>query len=357
MIARRLASARRFGLLFGFVLGTLSGLPAQAGTPEDRDPAEWPFAPDSPWNTPLGSAVAVDAASAPCSRALQDEKLAADINAAQWSHPIFLAAPTDPPVPIVVKGKTVATVRVPSAAEPAQPRSPDSDAHLHIIDPERRYVHELWHASRRKDGSLRAESYTRNELHGLGVGQGGERAYGGSAIGGLIRRRELSQGIRHALALALPRSHLRLGPVWPATLEDNGAHATYRGAVPMGQLVTLVPKTDLDGLGLSAEGKVIARALAEYGAYVVDASADLTFYAEPSAEPDLTGARADLAKLRPLLRCVQNAGKAAVGGPGTRTAPHAPALRPPLPEPAALVKPSLSKSKPAATGPQGKARR
>ncbi len=329
----------------------------------ERDPVEWPFASTSPWNTPLGSGAVIESADAPCSRMLTDGTLAADINAAQWSHPIYLAAPTDPEVKIIAHGEVVAQLRVPRNAAPALPKSEDSDAHLHIIDPERRYVHELWHASRKKPDVIVAESYSRNDLHGSGVGEGGERAYGGSAIGGLIRRRELSLGIRHALAMALPRSHLKLGPVWPATKQDDGAETTYRGTVPMGQLVTLAPKTSLAQLGLSPEGRAVAEALRDYGAYVVDASSDLTLYAEPSAEPDLTMLRHDLPKLRALLRCVQNASKDAVGGPGERLARTAPALRPPLP-PAATLAPSGKSAKSAkptqsaaATAPKGTAPR
>ena len=355
MTSLSLLSTCRFGLGGGALLITTL---AAASPVADRDSAEWPFAPDSPWNTPLGAAAAVEPADSPCSRMLVDEKLAADVNAEQWSHPIYVATATDPLVKIVVKGEQVATIRVPKSAEPAKPRSEDSDAHLHIIDPERRYVHELWHASRRKAGHILAEGYTRNDLRGPGVGEGGERAYGGSALGGLIRRRELTQGIRHALAMALPRTHLRLGPVWPATKQDDGAESTYRGTVPMGQLVTLLPKQNLDTLGLSPEGKVLARALTEYGAYVVDASSDLTFYAEPSAEPDLQPLRADLAKLRPLFRCVTNASKDAVGGPGARVAPAAPPLRPPLSDSEAkAVAPPTAKGKSGATGPKGKARK
>lgn len=295
-----------------------------------RDPAAWPFSVDSPWNLPLGAGAEKESPDAACTRSLTDPKIGTDLNAGQWSHPVYLAATSDPLVKITRKGKTVATIHIPATAEPARPRSLDSDAHLHIVDPQRRYVHEMWHAKRRS-GSITVEGYTRNDLHGPGVGGGGERAYGGSALGGLIRRAELSTGIRHALALALPRSQLALGPVWPAVQQDNGAEGSYLGAVPMGQLVALsLDRHDLDALGLSPQGRAIAQALLDYGAYVVDASADLTFYAEPSAEPDIEAARADLARIRPLLRCVKNASKNAVGGPGTRIAPAAPPLQPPI---------------------------
>jgi hypothetical protein len=349
--------ATRFGLL----CAVISWAAASFAAAPERDPAEWPFSPSSPWNTPLGSGAVIEPADSPCSRMLTDEKLAADINAAQWSHPIYQASSSDPEVKIIVHGEVVAQLRVPRHAAPALPKSEDSDAHLHIIDPERRYVHEMWHASRKKSDVIVAEGYSKNDLHGSGVGEGGERAYGGSAIAGLVRRRELSMGIRHALAMALPRTHLKLGPIWPATKQDDGAETTYRGTIPMGQLVTLAPKTNIGQLGLSPEGRAVAEALRDYGAYVVDAS-DLTLYAEPSAEPDLTRLRQDLPKLRMLLRCVQNASREAVGGPGTRLAPSAPALRPPLPPAATFApsgKPAAKSAKPAksaATAPKGTAR-
>lgn len=310
-----------------------------------RDPAIWPFSVDSPWNLPLGSAVETETADGACTKMLRDEKIGADINAAQWSHPVYLAASTDPLVKITVKGKVVATLHVPTNAEPAQPRTADSDAHLHVVDPEHRYIHEMWHAKRRGTG-ISAEGYSQVDLSSPGVGAGGERAYGGSAIGGLIRRPEITAGIRHALALALPRTHLKLGPVWPAVSQDNGAETTYGGTVPMGQLVTLsLHKPDLDAMGLSPAGRAIAQALIEYGAYVVDASSDLTLYAEPSAEADVDPARADLAKLRPFLRCVKNASRTAVGGPGARIAPLAAPLRAPLVAPTPIAAPSPAKAR------------
>ena len=117
MTSLSILSTCPFGLGGGALLITTL---AAASPVADRDSAEWPFAPDSPWNTPLGAAAAVEPADSPCSRMLVDEKLAADVNAEQWSHPIYLATSTDPLVKIVVKGEPVATIRVPKSAEPAQ---------------------------------------------------------------------------------------------------------------------------------------------------------------------------------------------------------------------------------------------
>lgn len=301
-------------------------LPAAAPAPGARSPVAQPFSADSPWNTPLGQGAELEPEAAPCTQALRDPQVRSDVNAAQWSHPIYKALPTDPLVRIYADGELKAKVRVPAEAQPALPRSSDSDGHLHIIDPSGRWVDELWRARRNDDGSWVAAAYHRNDLYGPGIGKGGARAYGGSAIAGLIRRGELAAGIRHALALALPRRLQKRGPVWPATLEDYDADQDYRGAVPMGQLVALPRDLELGRLGLGPQGLALLRALQDFGAYNVDTSSDLSLYAEPAAEGELGTARADWAKLRLLIRCVRNSGRGAVGGPGARVVPAVPPL-------------------------------
>jgi hypothetical protein len=80
---------------------------------------------------------------------------------------------------------------------------------------------------------------------------------------------------------------------------------------------------------------VLARALQDYGAYLVDSAGDLAFYAEPNVEDDpalgevgaLNDARSDLGKIVPQLRCVTNNTAASPGGGGAPRAPAAPALQ------------------------------
>ena len=291
-----------------------------------RSLATWPFAESSPWNTPLGSGAQLEPAAAPCSQTFRDATVASDVNAAEWSHPIYLARKSDPLVRVYLYGEVKVSIHVPAAAEPAGPHGGDSDGHLHIIDPSQRFVDELYHAHRRPNGHLVADAYSRTDLRTSGVGQGGVRAYGGSAIAGLIRQGELRSGIRHVLALALPRRAQRLGPVWPATAQDDAAEKTYRGSVPMGQLVALPRDLDPAALGLGREGRALFRALQDYGAYDVDSGNDFNLYAEPTAESELGTLRDDWNKLRPLLRCVTNNLPATPGGPGARVAPAAPPL-------------------------------
>jgi hypothetical protein len=235
---------------------------------------------------------------------------------------------------------TIPNVRIPATAKAALPAFTgsgvcdygDTDAHLHIIDPKHQFVDETWHARPSVSGGFDVFGYTRNSLTDSGIGKGGERAYGGSAIAGLIRKGELSSGIKHALALAIPHSQMKCivsgstpsgscDPVWPASKVDDGARAKYKGEVPMGQLVSIPVDVDLSSLGLTAGGLRLAQALKDYGAYVVDASEDFVMYAEPAASGELTGARKDLAAIRALLRCVTNNSAARVGG-GDATAPR-----------------------------------
>lgn len=295
----------------------------------ERDPAAWPFSVSSPWNLPLLRDVRLESEGSACSRALRTETAGSDVNAAEWSHPTYVARPTDPKVRIWVHGDRVATIRVPRHATPARPHGESSDGHMHIVDEDQRTVHELWRARRQRDGSLVAESYSTNDLYGPGVGHGGERAYGGSAIGGLIRVAELRTGIRHALALALPKHLQRRGPVWPATEEDSDAATTYAGAVPLGQRVALPRELDLTKLGLGPAGLALGRALQDYGAYDVDSAADFSLYAEPAVESELGSAREDWPKLRVLLRCVALPNRGA-DAPAPKAADFAVPLAPPL---------------------------
>jgi hypothetical protein len=244
------------------------------------------------------------------------------INAANWSMATYTATASDPMRTVTSHAGTW-QYRIPNNAVAAGPS--DGDRHLLVIDPTGSYVDECWLASKQANGDWWCEYHVRNDLRGDGVSSGGVRAYGGSALGGLIRTWEIQQGqISHALALAMPRAHMKHGPVWPASSEDG--NAVYGGNLRMGTLVSIPKSVDLSTLGLSSGGLVVARALRDYGAYIVDCSENFTLYAEPSAENLLTQARNDLAKIRQQLRIVTNSSASSVGGGGTPGAPLAPAF-------------------------------
>jgi hypothetical protein len=155
------------------------------------------------------------------------------INSNEWSHPVYLAAATDPTVSLYRGASVVdAMVHCPADAAPALPPPPNTDAHLHIVDPQHAFVDEMWEASK-VDGGWACQAWNRNDLTGPGVGQGGVRAYGGSAIGGLIRSGELTSAIRHALAFAIEQGQQQDAFVWPATTNDQFAAAGYTGNLQM----------------------------------------------------------------------------------------------------------------------------
>ena len=302
------------------LVGTLGGEPPVgvhevAVSQGRRVAALQPFAADSPWNTPIGSRVRFAAAGSPSTQELTAEDGSEEINSTTWSHPIFQASESDPLQEVDLESGQRLRYRIPQYAVPAD----GEDAHLHVIEPQGRYVHEAWGMRRTGSSTWFARHVVVVDLYGDGI-SGGARAYGGSAIGGLIRRHEVDEGvIPHALALAVPRSDLRSGPVWPATLEDDGSVGTYKGDLPMGALVAIPPDVDLESLDLNDDALAIARALQDYGAYVVDSSAQFTLYAEPGAdEQRLDDGRKELDVLRRHLRVVENNTQEQPGGSGVK---------------------------------------
>jgi hypothetical protein len=307
---------------------------AACGSTPTRDATLWPFTSNSPWNMPLGSGAQFEVSTALCTNDVAGTGMSAYINASSFSHPVFRANSSDPLVGIFQRktGQQLATIRSPAGATPSRPLPSSGwwDGHLHIIDSPGRYVHEMWRAERRNDGGWNVDYYVRNDLYGAGIANGGTRAYGGSAIGGLIRSGELTNGIPHPVAFALPQWRQRRGWVWPATTEDGGGNNSYSGNVPMGTLVAIPGNIDLTQFSppLSPQGLVIAQALQDYGAYDVDSSGgDFILYVETNAAGELNAqAIEDLKRLRPLLRCVTNNRSDNIGGGGTPRAPLAPPL-------------------------------
>jgi len=286
-----------------------------------RNAFQWPFASNSPWNMPVGSGAQFAAAADVRNQDLVGGS--ANINAGSWSQPVYQATASSPMATMSTPSGTL-TYQIPAGATPSAPNP--GDQNMNIVDPTGHFVDETWLTSG-SGTSWSASYHVRNDITGLGVGQGGTRASGVSAIGGLIRTWEIQSGtIRHALAFAMPRSTMALGPIWPAISQDSGAAGTYTGALPMGTLVAIPSSVNLNSLGLSPAGLAIARALQQYGAYLVDCSTQFTLYAEPSADPLLGAARNDLAAIHAQLRVITNNSPSTVGGGGQPLAPLAPPI-------------------------------
>jgi hypothetical protein len=299
-----------------------------------RDAATWPFASDSPWNTPLGAGAQFETAMGACTRELTATSSGYDVAAHQWSQPVWIAKSSDPTVTLTQQGQPFASgVHCPAGASPALPAAPGTDGNLNIVDPQHAFLDESWRAVM-ATGGWDAQFWFKQDLHGPGCTLGGVRAYGGSTIAGLIRIGELKTSIPHALGFALDTSLQKNAWVWPAISNDGAPASSYQGAIAMGQLAAIPPGVDLCTLGLTPGGLVVARALQDFGAYLVDSSTGVSFYAEPPIEDDaglgevslLDGARNDLPAIMAVLRCVTNSSASTVGGGGARRAPPAPGL-------------------------------
>lgn len=297
---------------------------------EPRDPFLWPFSPDSPWNMPIGSGAQYSRAGDEVTMSLTDRRIDIWLNSEEFSHPVVSAATSDPVLIVNYEGTNVAPftagtveIHMPVGANPAT--GPDS--HLHVIDVDSETAHEFFGYTPTATGAT-ATYYVRNSLRGDGISDGGTRAYGGSALGGLVRLWELEGGtIPHALAVALTGGQLRQGPTWPATAEDANSSDTYRGPIPMGTLMAIPKGVAVDAMVLSEPGRIVAKALQDYGGYVVDQARSMTLYAELGVPPEvLTAIREDLPRIRRELRVVTNNGPNTVGGGGEPLLPLAPPL-------------------------------
>ena len=358
-VRRWLVGALSLAVL-GAGLPTLVAAPAQASVPavgattgqtrapsgevrRVRDLRLQPFSATSVWNLPIGRAATFEPANSVRTTALR-RLGTAWANEGTYSHPIVQARVTDPMAKVADTGdaRRSASYRVPLAA----PIARGTDRHLHVIDPAGISVDETWDAQRLSSAAFRVGRHERVDLRGAGIGpSNGTRAYGGSAIGGLIRAWEVDPShpsytgrIEHALAIALRSDQLRYtggssgydkgygtakGYVWPATEQDWDSPWSYTGPVPMGAYVAIPGSVDLRSLSLSPQGLMLARAYQDYGAYVTDRAGDpVLAYVEPSTAgkafterllgPSWTAS--DLRKIRAQLRLVSNNGRATPNG-------------------------------------------
>jgi hypothetical protein len=155
----------------------------------------------------------------------------------------------------------------------------------------------------------------------------GRRASMIPSFAGLIRTGELAAGhIPHAMAMVISSRFLAPTVTWPAFAFDRNSHA-YSGSLPMGSLLGIPPAVDIDTLGLTDTGKVVARAAQNFGIYLVDSTNGdgATLLAELN-DPELRwpGWHRDVTTVTQSLQLVTNTSQAQPGGPGKRRAPLAP---------------------------------
>jgi len=260
--------------------------------PLDRNPVAWPFTAASVWNLPLGR----DARRVPAGLTLSRGGVSID-------EDILVLDPTAPLVDILEHNagwdpKLVRCSRltgnvlyrgvpIPSGfvTDPGfLGATPNHSAAILLADGDTVIQTQPLH---RCQAGGPAVSQFRWAQVSLRNGDGIAGAHGGSqmsSIGGTIRVGELVPGgaLRHALKINLDCAAVCAynpadpdgspGFRWPALSADADASVRYRGknaAVQMGALLALPASFDVDGLR-TEPGRMVARALQRYGAYVVD---------------------------------------------------------------------------------------
>jgi len=178
-------------------------------------------------------------------------------------------------------------VPMPISAQP----DPEEDGHMAIVDWEQGLAWDMWGIRQREDGEWESNTGMIYPLNGPGVFDasllniqpndsvhfhGPSRAAGVPVLAGLIMRNEIEEGrIEHKLAAALACTAFQkygFPAIWTDGFLENG--------VPEGSVIQLDPSLDVEKMGLSRGAIVVARALQEYGACVVDVCGGTALYGE-----------------------------------------------------------------------------
>lgn len=321
----------------------------------EEDPrlaALWPFASNSPWNTPVGSGAQHSQTGTDVTNVVRNTSTGVTVYTGAHAIPVYRAANSDPLVRVTVTAPDslspagVVQIRIPQGAKGSLPEWDSgtfTDSTMIVIEPSGSVAHEFWRMRETSPGEWEALAYTPTPLDGSGVelviglshtgyqieGQLGwavARTSGVSALGGLIRKGELSSGIlRHALAVSAPKGSLKTPWMWPASKSRESY--SPEGPLLLGSLLVLPKSVNIQTLGLNAEELVVAKALQDFGAYIVTDEPTWGIYCEATVGNEAASLRNEkLAQLWSLMVRVENNTASAVGGGGSPLAPVAPPL-------------------------------
>lgn len=160
------------------------------------------------------------------------------------------------------------------------------DGHIAILQPNG-LVLEAYSAIILSTGQLVALSYAVTDPKSRGDGwQNGQTASMLPDYAGHIYEDEITTGINHAIAIAIPASLLKASIAYPAFAFDRNAltaNPPYSGNVPMGGRIALPPSLNVSSLNLQTkEGKSIANAAKTYGFIVTDRNGEgITLKVQP----------------------------------------------------------------------------
>lgn len=271
------------------------------------------FSDKSWWNIPLDADVEVDQESNRMIALIRDSEPGGPfgINLHQWTVPVYEVNENTPRVTVHRRIHDEEKLRsvgskwlgagdrfghgpgfgknVPMPVEAAP--DPEEDGHMAVVDRKRGLAWDMWGIRQRDDGEWESNTGMVYPVNGSGVFDASElniqpndsvhfygpsRAAGVPAVAGLIMRDEVESGhIKHKLAAALSCTAFRkycFPAIWTDGFMDGG--------IPEGAVIQLDPSLDVKKMGLSHGGVVVARALQEYGACVVDVCGGTALYGE-----------------------------------------------------------------------------
>ncbi len=271
-------------LLLCFGIGSSVSANQDAPTTQTTTGFYRPYSTDSPWNTPIGPDPVYDAQSKTVTAAMTG---VFGINPNRYTLPVYLVTTATQTVRLRLSGvyshvgkdgtaltlekKIILKVPIPSDAKPAHGK----DGHIVFWNPQTGDEWGFWRVNPEwKDGIWSARNGYHYNTRWSGVPPVGfnSRGAGVPYLLGLIRPWEIEQGhIDHAIAFAM--NYPSPLSIYPATKSD-GKHLLPHHP-PMGARFQLDPTlTDADfrRWGLDRTGRIIARALQEYGMILIDRS-------------------------------------------------------------------------------------
>jgi hypothetical protein len=254
-----------------------------------------PFAAASPWYQPVDEPLPDDAGAFSYGHEIASEVSRyyghASLNTRSYAPTVFRVSVNEPTVSIAMwdcqhKNSLPEQQRfdalmeaVPIPSDAAVPT--DSDASVVVWQPSTDTVWEIW-KTRRVNGQWQACWGGKLDHASKSIGTYpwpyGASASGISQLAGLITPEELAAGsIDHALALGVVNT--RRGQfVWPANRTDGRSNAP--SSIPEGTRLRLDPTIDIRALHLTPIGRMVARALQKYGAFVRESAGSVTVYAQ-----------------------------------------------------------------------------
>lgn len=248
-----------------------------------------PYAWDSPWNLPIGPNPSYDRNSEGYTSAM---KGVFGSDASRYTLPVYVVNSKTPMATVAYSGKFsevfgkgrrvrvhdagTVTAPIPAHARPAAGK----DAQIVVWNPDTGEEWGFWRIEKSGDKWLCTNGYKYN-TRWSGIPPYGflSRGAGIPYLVGLIRPWEIRKGrIEHAIAFGMDYpSELSIRP---ATRSDG--RGTFPNP-PMGVRMQLDPslgEKDFAAWGLDRTGRIIARALQEYGMILVDSSGHPKIYAE-----------------------------------------------------------------------------